>query len=145
MHFNFTVHVCGVTVLHYLHMSGGGTVSENSSRRGCSIVEAMRSALLRSQSLRFHLISQRFGRSRRGKGGTTSRRRTRGEKRRGRHSNSMKQAPGEGSVEVGRQKAFPAGKNKQKKKNGQFTLRSAGSPDSFSGGGDEARGEQNHR
>lgn len=140
MHFNFTVHVCGVTVLHYLHMSGGGTVSENSARRGCLIVEAMRSALLRSQSLRFHLISQRFGRSRRGKGGTMGRRR--GKKRRGRHSNSVKQVPGEGSVEVGRQKAFPAGK---KKNTSWFTLRSAGSPDSFSGD-DEARGEeQNHR
>lgn len=75
-------------------------VSEHSARRGCSIVEAMRSAVLQSQSLRFHPISQRFGRSRRGKGGTTRRRRE--EKRRGRHSNSIKQAPGEGSVEVGR-------------------------------------------
>lgn len=139
MHFNFTVHVCGASVLHYLHMSGGGTVRENSARRGCSIVEAMRSALLRSQSLRFHLISQRFGKSQRGKGGTTRRRR--GEKRRGRHSNSMKQAPGECSVEVGRQKVFPAGK-----KPSRFTRRSVGSPDRFSGVGDEARGEeQNHR
>lgn len=52
----------------------------------------------------------------------------------------MKAAPGEGSEEVGSQKAFPAGD-----KNSRFMLRSAGSPDSFSGGGDEARGEQNHR
>lgn len=57
--------------------------------------------------------------------------------RRGRHSNSMKQAAGEGSVEVGSQKAFPAGG----KKNSRLMLRSAGSPDSFSGG-DEARGEE---
>lgn len=100
-------------------MSGGGTVSEDSARRGGSIVEAMRSALLRSQSLRFHLISLRFGRSRRGKGGGTTRRWRRGGKRRGRHSISMKPAPGEGSVEVGGQKAFPAGKKKREKKKTQ--------------------------
>lgn len=52
----------------------------------------------------------------------------------------MKAGPGEGSEEVGSQKAFPAGE-----KNSRFMLRSAGSPESFSGGGDEARGEQNHR
>lgn len=137
MRFNFTVHVCGVTALHYLHISGA--VSETSARRGCSIVEAMRSAWLRSQSLKFRLISQRFVRSRGGKGGTTRRRSGGG--RRGRHSNSMKEAAGEGSVEVGSQKAFPAGEEKPSR----FMLRSAGSPDSFSGG-DEARGEErNHR
>lgn len=39
-------------------------------------------------------------------------RRTRRRKR-GRHSNYMEQVPGEGRVEVGKQKEFPAGKSSQ--------------------------------
>lgn len=61
-------------------------------------------------------------------------RRTR-RRRRGRHSNYMEQAPGEGRVEVGKQKEFPAGKSSR------FIVSSTGSPEGFTGGDEEARRE----
>lgn len=76
---------CSPLLVHFTRLAAAG---ENTARRGGSLVGAHRSSLLHPQSLRFHLISQRFVRSWRGGGRTWRRGRHR------HHSNCMEQESG---------------------------------------------------
>lgn len=99
---------------------------ENRARRGGSLVGAHRSSLLQPQSLRFHLISQRFVRSWRGGGRTWRRGRHR------HHRNYMEQEPG------------GAGWRRVRVPCGGCTVRRAGSPESVFREGEEEEDEEEH-